>query len=90
MGGLETATLTGGMFDLVAGNVPFGDNPTDCQAGCGHCNRFCNRQVKTRIPSIFAIIGESEKLAPSSPHSTIETAISAYGPAGEGFRRISW
>jgi len=77
MGGLETATLTGGTFDLVAGNVPFGDNPTDCQAGCGHCNRFCNRQVKTRIPQVFAKIGESKKFAQRTPHSTIESAISA-------------
>jgi len=59
-------------------NVSFGGNPTDCQARCGHCNRFCNRQVKTRIPPVFAIIAESEKIKARTPHSTIESAISAY------------
>jgi len=70
-------TSSGGTFDLAAGNVSFGGNPTDCQARCGHCNRFCNRQVKTRIPPVFAIIAESEKIKARTPHSTIESAISA-------------
>jgi hypothetical protein len=77
IGGLATTTLTGGTFDLAAGNVSFGGNPTGCQARCGHCNRFCNRQVKTRIPPVFAIIAESEKIKARTPHSTIESAISA-------------
>jgi hypothetical protein len=64
IGGLATTTLTGGTFDLAVGNIPFGGIPTDCQARCSHCNRFCNRQVKTPIPPVFAKIGESEKFAP--------------------------
>jgi hypothetical protein len=77
IGSLATTTLTGGTFDLAVGNIPFGSIPTDCQARCGYCNRFCNRQVKTRIPPVFAKIGESEKFADRSTHSTIESAISA-------------
>ena len=77
IGGLAATTLTGGTFDLVAGTVLFGGNPTDCQIRRDHCNRFCNRQVKTRIPPVFAKIGESKKFAGGTPHSTIESAISA-------------
>jgi hypothetical protein len=77
IGGLAATTLTGGTFDLAAGTVPFGGNPTNSQIRRGHCNRFCNRQVKTRIPQVFAKIGESKKFAQRTPHSTIESAISA-------------
>lgn len=63
--------------------------PTACQARRCRRNRFCNRQAQTRIPSKRPKEAESEKLKASSAYSTVETGISAFGPAGKGYWRVS-